>query len=103
LDDGETSSTQSLTVKVSIPANDNVISQPTDNGGGIISNPVITPTGTVQGGTLGGQVQNQGTIRDVALDRGTVVTGGTLGGEISGDPASHAHIRGARIESGALL
>ena len=77
------------------------ISQPFTNLGTLV-NPVITVTGSVEGGFLSGAVSNAGLIRNVSLRAGTIVQGGRLGGTIVGDPAGPALIN-ASITAGTVL
>lgn len=59
-----------------------------DNAGKTLENIKIEATGTVQGGTLSGKIENLGTVRDVTLQPGTQLIGGNVRGTISGVKAT---------------
>lgn len=55
-----------------------------DNTGKTLENVKVGATGTIQGGTLAGKIENLGTVRDVTLQPGTQLIGGNVRGTISG-------------------
>lgn len=64
----------------------------------------ITSQGVVTGGTLGGTVNNSGTITgDITLLANVTINGGTISGKLTGDPQQPAVITGGTITSDAVL
>ena len=68
-----------------------------------LTNVIITPDGSLQGGTLDGRVSNAGSISDVTLGAGARVNGGSLGGRIIGDPMSPAVLNSTSVTDGTVL
>lgn len=82
---------------------DEVIDEETDNEGNTLTDVTITEEGEVQGGTLDGEIVNDGVVRDVTLTADTVITGdGTVSGTITGDPDAPATIE-TNIAGDAVL
>jgi len=90
----------------------------TENSGNILDAPHICPEGHLTGGTITGQVKNEGIIEGVQIrghveNSGTLIDahfgtgsetiGGDLEGSVIGNPDSPAHIKAARVKSDSQL
>jgi hypothetical protein len=68
-----------------------------------LSNVEIASNGLVVGATLGGDIKNQGELRDIKLLPDTQVSGGRISGKVSGDPENPARFSNVYIAADATV
>jgi hypothetical protein len=75
-----------------------------NNQGNIISDIRIGPSGTVIGGQINGQIENNGVMQDFSLGANARLTGGIVRGNIQGiDPKNPPILLGVEIAAGSIL
>ena len=80
-----------------------VINRLCRNSGRVLKDITIGPEGNISGGTLTGQIKNQGLVSQVLIEAETVLTGGKLSGYVTNDGTLvNIEFVGAKLTGGIL-